>query len=403
MQLPLADDNKKILLTSIVTGGHCMAKGHFNGADLYIKCLLKKLKEENFEVYIVLLNFWHNQIDKSMFDHPAELIFTANVQLSQRNYLDKFFATGLMSAYTMSQEIEIQSYDLFNGLIEKYHIKNIVIDYFYSAVFLQHINKFTINKTIMVLNNEANYYNDVAFQYANEKKSRLTSLFKNYLMRRLEKRIYNSFDRIIAIGSADIPAYLPPSKTRVMTLYIDESAQKWQYKNNNTLFFIGSFDHYPNRLAVNYLLEKIVPRIATIRPDYKFVILGTSDEQIVPEYRYPNVQFFGPGTPETAKSLFLSANLMLVPIENSFGQKMKIAEAVSYGTPFLASAQSMLGFPYLSELPYAPLESPEESVKLIVELMDTPAKCRELSDRILSLSRSFINLQKNICQQCFLL
>jgi hypothetical protein len=398
-------NSKKILLVSAYFNKF-KCRGFFGGGDMYVKTLLNLLKKENFEVYLVLLNASYHLIDKSIIkstiDHPDDLVFIAKARLSPRNYLRKIFSTGLFYETYINRQTQRDTNEFLNEILEKYQLDNILVDSFYAAVLLPCLKKIKANKSIMVINNEAEFYDDLIFKYANVKKSKINRLVKNILMRRMEKKIYRSFDRIVALGKSDLPDYIPPQNKRVMTLFLDESAQKWQYDNNKTIFYIGNVEHYPNRLAINYLLENIIPRIITIRPDYRFIILGARAGEIMPKYHYPNVHFVGAGSPESASKLFLFANLMLAPIENTFGQKFKIAEAASYGTPFLASAQTMLGYPYLSDLPYAPLESPEESVKLIVEFMDDPTKLKELSARILNLSRQFINSQTDICRQCFL-
>lgn len=98
---------------------------------------------------------------------------------------------------------------------------------------------------------------------------------------------------------------------------------------------------------------------------------------------------------EVAK-LFRRAALFLCPIQNTFGIKSKVAEAISYGTPFLASRETMLGFPYLDGLPRMRLDHPDEWSAKIVELLADKRKLQALSETIRRQHREFAASQKNI-------
>lgn len=58
------------------------------------------------------------------------------------------------------------------------------------------------------------------------------------------------------------------------------------------------------------------------------------------------------------------------------------------------SATNLLGYPYPSDLPYAPLEDPERSANMIVDLSFNSFELKELSRQVVELADKFIDTQK---------
>jgi glycosyltransferase involved in cell wall biosynthesis len=104
----------------------------------------------------------------------------------------------------------------------------------------------------------------------------------------------------------------------------------------------------------------------------------------------------GVSTPQVVEQLFRHASLFCVPISNTFGMKLKVAEAISYGTPFIASKETMLGYPQMSGIPALDLGNPEQAAHQIVNLVRTPGALESLRNTILERQRAWMPTQKNI-------
>ena len=366
-----------------------------NGGSIYYHNLLRKLMAEGINVRVAAINIDKGNINPSdIFALPLENIHVINLKDRKPTFWDKL---RLFPPIPWAKEAYAQKhiFSVIKKLVSYYKIDAVLVTYLYTALFVPQLSSLSVKKILMVINRESEFYLE-QIKHQKNKPHWLISRLAAFKINWLEKKTCKAFDKVVAIGAPDIPPYLPDSKVAVIPCFLEESKQRWQYKEGKVIFFVGAYGHHPNKIAVEYLLDKIIPKLFAAEPDLVFFILGAESGQVKSAYRHPNLIFLGKGTPEIARELFLNANLMLAPIENTHGQKMKIAEAIAYGTPFLASAQTMLGYPYLSDLPYAPLEKTDKSVEFILELVNSREKLMQLSIETKVRHRAFIQTQKDV-------
>ena len=131
---------------------------------------------------------------------------------------------------------------------------------------------------------------------------------------------------------------------------------------------MGNVNHYPNRLAIDHIVEQLAPKVLARMPR-QVSIIGATPDQVPARHHHPAIQLMGASTPAEVERLFTNADLFICPIENDFGMKFKVAEAAAYGAPFAASEQTMLGFPDLRGLPEITLADPDHSASVICDLL----------------------------------
>ena len=110
------------------------------------------------------------------------------------------------------------------------------------------------------------------------------------------------------------------------------------FKDRNGLLFVGNFRHPPNRQAVRYLFEQIVP---LLNPN----ILEQHPLSVVGNGLTPDVYALGAGVPHvkmigwvpSIRPYFNQACLSLVPLRYGAGTKRKVIETLQVGTPCIAT------------------------------------------------------------------
>ena len=111
-----------------------------------------------------------------------------------------------------------------------------------------------------------------------------------------------------------------------------------------TILFVGTFKHRPNQNGVRWFLKNCWPKIHERLPNAIFRIVGIGDWKSL-ENEFPsvkNVQFIGyvdEVTPE-----YEQARLVISPLFEGGGSKIKVIEACSFGKPVVASTHSVRGF-----------------------------------------------------------
>ena len=102
------------------------------------------------------------------------------------------------------------------------------------------------------------------------------------------------------------------------------------------VLFVGTYGYPPNRVAAEYLVQEVWPRLSRLRPDARLLIAGPRPEEI-PSYRTPpaGVEFLG-FVPDLA-ALYARTAVFCCPIQSGGGTRVKILEAASYGIPVVST------------------------------------------------------------------
>jgi glycosyltransferase involved in cell wall biosynthesis len=307
---------------------------------------------------------------------------------------------GLRNKFLFPYENQAQSQshiaDAARRAIRDWGIDHVLVDYVPATLFWKGLRRLPIAKTVVTVNREADLYAEMLAIGDIPFRGPLSGRVSHWRLKRFEKSVHRTFDKVVAIGAPDLPPYLPAARTAVVTSYLQEDRNSWTFRPNKTLFFVGNVAHYPNRLAINHIVSKLAPRILARVPDVRFAIVGASPEQVPTERHHPAINLLGTSTPAEVEHLFTTAALFICPVENTFGMKFKVAEAAAYGAPFVASEQVMLGFPYLQGLPHLTLADPDRSADVIAGLLSEEDKLKVLSAEIVRRQRAFAASQKNI-------
>ncbi len=159
---------------------------------------------------------------------------------------------------------------------------------------------------------------------------------------------------------------------------------------------MGNINHYPNKLAVEWMATKLAPEMAQVCPNVAINVVGCTAEQVPEAWRHPQIQYLGGLDREGVGKLFCQSDVMLCPIENDYGMKFKSAEAIVFGTPLLASVQTLLGLPYLSNQPVIDLKKPRDAAVLLRDLAGNKPRLMELSAAQTAQYHAFVATQKSI-------
>lgn len=244
----------------------------------------------------------------------------------------------------------------------------IVIDYLYSALFIDHLFSMDIPVVVITLNREGEFYREMRSRNA-QFYGTPASLLAEVRLRLFEMNLYRKSAAVASIGRFDLPR-VPFSdvKARWISPYLDPSPDRWSFTESNSFFFVGNHNHYPNRMAIEWLATRFCPELLRIEPKARVSVLGMEIHEAPEAWKAANLDFIGYGNEEMAAYLFRTAAALIAPIANNFGAKFKILEAASYGTPFIATSAAMSGTSFLPDVPIFDLENPREAVSLAVQL-----------------------------------
>ena len=200
--------------------------------------------------------------------------------------------------------------------------------------------------------------------------------------------LYRHCAGVVALSRNDLPPDLPNHVIRaVIPPILKKKDLQWRYRATRCLLFVGTitvlkYVHVANRLAIEWICTQLAPELSRIDARVKVIIIGARSDQVPSSWQQSNITFLGRADKESVAQQMSSADLFIAPIANNLGAKLKLAECVSYGTPFLATEAAMSGLPFLTSIPRIDLDHPRAAAGLVLEHMDNPEELLKLCQSI---------------------
>jgi glycosyltransferase involved in cell wall biosynthesis len=192
-------------------------------------------------------------------------------------------------------------------------------------------------------------------------------------MVRVERELLKDSDRIVLIGSGDlmleaIQEHLP--KVYIWPELPDEKEQKWQYQGSRKLLFVGSPGYFPNRDAIEWLINILMPKIYELDSTITLHLVGSDVKAFAMATLPPNIRFEGFVSDVRLKELHAEADLFICPVILGAGIKIKVLEAASFGMPVLATAESLKGIDFLLDTAFEFSRTVPGIARQIIELLN---------------------------------
>jgi len=103
--------------------------------------------------------------------------------------------------------------------------------------------------------------------------------------------------------------------------------------------FVGDFTYEPNRTALRFLLEEVMPRVWAQLPDAALRLVGRGLEQ--PPSDDPRVEALG--FVQDLADAYAGVSVAVVPLLQGGGTPLKFVEALAYALPVVATARAAAG------------------------------------------------------------
>ncbi len=148
------------------------------------------------------------------------------------------------------------------------------------------------------------------------------------------------------------------------------------------LLFVGSVRHYPNALAVRFLVEEFWPRLKQAVPEAELeIVMGPGADLYYPFGRIPDsVGLTIHGFVEDVKVLYERANLVLIPTPVSAGTNIKALEALAMERAIVSSPSGVNGLDLRTGVEVLVAEGVEEFVAAAEALLKDPLRRRTIAE-----------------------
>lgn len=152
----------------------------------------------------------------------------------------------------------------------------------------------------------------------------------NIVLNEREKKLYQKYYHKLPEMVLPIILPTPKFKSRVQS-----------YKCN--ILFVGGY-YYPNVNGFRWFVKKVTP---LIKIDYEITLVGNRMNLLKDEFKEnSNVRVLG--RVEDLSPYYENADVVIGPIFEGAGMKVKTAEALSYGKVFIGTDESLIGYQELA-------------------------------------------------------
>lgn len=147
-----------------------------------------------------------------------------------------------------------------------------------------------------------------------------------------------------------------------------------------SLLFAGTLGWYPNRDAVEYLVNQIWPCLVARNPDRRLTLVGRDAGATVVAAAAKDTRIDVTGFVADVRPYMRSAGIYICPIRVGGGTRLKVLDALAMAKPLVATAISVEGLGLVEGVHYLRAESPADFVAQIERLEGSAELRRALGE-----------------------
>lgn len=178
-------------------------------------------------------------------------------------------------------------------------------------------------------------YHSHSIEY--EVRKMMSSYIIAIISKKLENLVFKFSDLATSVSKVEINKIKKLYNVKCVNLKngISKKILKFKKKkiyNFEYLIYTGSYKYLPNKLAINFIVKNLMPKINEKHPNIKLILTGGG-------YDKKEKFLINVGIVPKAKllNLIYNSKLMIVPLDKGTGTRIKIIEAMAIGTNVLST------------------------------------------------------------------
>jgi len=319
---------------------------------------------------VTLSLFESLKLKKKLFEIKKNFFF---------NFLDRHGINYFESLYKLFYLIPL--YLKVRKFFLKFEKKIIIIEgaswIGYSYIFTKIIKLFHKNITII--------YHAHNIEYA-LRKNKKSNFFILLLTKILEKKVYNLVNYGTAVSDTDraILNKLYNVKSLIFNNGINKRRLKYKKFNKkfpkDFLIYPGSYSFFPNKIAIDKLIFKILPIILKKYPKLKLIVTGHGFP-LNKFKKYNYINYYKNLEKVELNYLIYKSKFLLAPMSKGPGTKLKIIEALMLGSVIISSKEGMRGIEINNINPPFVFSNQKKMHSIIDYVITNNSKIKKISNK----------------------
>lgn len=148
--------------------------------------------------------------------------------------------------------------------------------------------------------------------------------------------------------------------------------------NSSTILFQAAMDWFPNRDAVSFFVDRVLPILGRRMPHIRFVVAGRNPSpSFVSKFAgVPGIEFTG--TVSDMRCEIAKAAVCVVPLRIGSGTRLKILEAAAMAKPIVSTRVGAEGLEFVDGEEIVLADQPSDFARAIVDLLADPVRRRAM-------------------------
>jgi glycosyltransferase involved in cell wall biosynthesis len=214
----------------------------------------------------------------------------------------------------------------------------------------------------------------------------LGSIARERAWARFERRALSKADAVVAFTEKDCAAVRAligtsgpeieciPLRLRAAPVHADTRGAPIP----SDLLFVGNFKHPPNNDAAMRLVTAIFPAVRDSVPGTTLYIVGADPPEELTRAQEPGL--FVTGWVESPEPYLAGAKLVLVPLRQGGGMRVKVIEACTAGKAVIASSLAVEGLGLRPDVEFVLANSDEEFIRSAIDLLGDAERRERLGE-----------------------
>jgi GT2 family glycosyltransferase/glycosyltransferase involved in cell wall biosynthesis len=160
--------------------------------------------------------------------------------------------------------------------------------------------------------------------------------------------------------------------------------------------FVGSYDHPPNRDAIEAFIDQCWPQIRARHPGAILYVAGSGFERLQLKEPDPSIKVLG--WVEDVSQFLAQRRVMVAPLRVGAGMKGKVIDAFNSGTPTVLSPVAAEGMPISFGPDSGIARTPDEWIEQVSELLISDSLWTQRAQRGLATIRERFSLENGLLQ-----
>jgi glycosyltransferase involved in cell wall biosynthesis len=214
---------------------------------------------------------------------------------------------------------------------------------------------------------------------------RVVAKYEAWRLRRLESRMGRYADLVAVVSHHDkdeLTRILNDPKPFIVVAPngLSEDGFNLEVTRADEVVFVGHLGWRPNIDAAEWLCKEVWPAVLTARPDARLNLVGKTPHTRVRRLVGPSVSLHA--DVPSVMPFVARARVATAPLLAAGGTRFKILEALSCGTPVVATALGALGLEDIGSPALEICDRPDDFAAAIVKLLDQDFDRAEIRSRV---------------------